>query len=456
MKSTVTQIVLLGGGYVSIWAYRSLIRKLRHEIDCNRIQITVICPEKYHFFHGWTAESLTCIIQDQNRMSPLSGLFAKALIIQACAEKIDAASKTVLIKMKDGLSQNIHYDHLLIGFGSFDSECIEGIHRYGYQVKSPEAFNHTKQTIKLLVEQAVNAEQSLAQKLLSFTIAGGGFTGVELATNIAEFITILKRQYPSLQKIRPSIRLISATPRVLSVLQSRFDRLIRYTEKTIKRYDIEVISNNKVIKVTEYGAHLSDGSFIQSSMVISTIGQSRMILKGTENMDRDIMNRLYTNSYLQIQKYSTIWGGGDACHVNNCLRMQACPSNALWAMKHGEHAGRNIAMAIKNKPLIAFKYKGLGQSASLGIGKGIGELYGIQFTGWIAWVMRFFVFNYFMPYRKVMFNEISDWLFLLFRRRRIGLHIQKESEKAEEIFDTKQPQLINLAGTQYPMKSTSR
>ena len=60
---------------------------------------------------------------------------------------------------------------------------------------------------------------------------------------------------------------------------------------------------------------------------------------------------------------------------------------------------------LKLKP---FTYKGLGQCASLGIGKGMGELYGIEFTGWIAWMMRWFFFNYFMPSRKVMLNEITD------------------------------------------------
>ena len=75
------------------------------------------------------------------------------------------------------------------------------------------------------------------------------------------------------------------------------------------------------------------------------------------------------------------------------------------------------------------------RAASLGIGKGIGELYGIQFTGWLAWILRLLVFNYFMPSRKVMFNEIKDWLLLLITRRRQGriVNLEKQSEK-ENIF----------------------
>ncbi len=69
MESSITKIVLLGGGYVSVWAYRSLAKMLRKEINNSTVQITVVSPDDHHAFHGWTAENLTCIIQDDNKMS---------------------------------------------------------------------------------------------------------------------------------------------------------------------------------------------------------------------------------------------------------------------------------------------------------------------------------------------------------------------------------------------------
>ena len=420
----ITRVVLLGGGYVTVWAYRSLVKILGKQIGSGQVLITVVCPNECHAFHGWTAESLTDIIQEQNRMSPLSEILSKAQIIKGKAVKIIAANNTVFIRNSNGSSQLIQYDHLLLGMGSFDSEDIEGLKEYGYQVKSDEAFNRTKQTIKLLVKQAAVVPPHIAKKLLTITIAGGGFTGVELATNIAEYINILKNQHPSLQKINPVIHLINRGPTILNVLQPKFQRIIRYTEKVMQQYNIEVIINNEITKVTDEGAFLCD-RFIQSSMVISTIGQSRMELIGTEKMERDNLKRTYTNAYLQIKNHSNIWGGGDCSHVTHYKTGEACPANALWAIKHGEFAGRNIGLFIKNQPLKVFNYEGLGQCASLGIGKGIGELYGLQFTGWTAWIMRWFFFNYFMPSRNVMFNAVGDWMFLLFRRKRKGLYTEK-------------------------------
>ena len=434
MKKAITQIVLLGGGYVSIWAYRSLVKSLRHEIGRGAVRITVICPEEYHFFHGWTAESLTCIIQDQNRMSPLLNVLSKARLINGKAEQIDSSGNVLYIRMKDGTRQAICFDHLLIGIGSYDNEEVEGINEYGYHVKSHEGFLRTKQSIQLIVRQAAESDPATAYRLLTFTIAGGGFSGVELATNIAEFINILKRQYTRLLHIKPVIRLINSGERILTGLGTSLKRMRRYTEKTMNQYGIEIINNKKIIKVTDHGVFLSDDAFIPCSMVISTIGQSRIILRGTENMSRDNLKRIYTNDYLQVENHANIWGGGDACHVKHYKTKEPCPSNALWSIKHGESAGRNIARAIKEQTLKPFNYKGLGQCASLGIGKGLGELYGIEFTGWFAWIMRWFFFNYFMPSRSVMLNAVSDWMFLLFFRRRKELALQKREIKAATKF----------------------
>jgi len=429
MENKLTQIVLLGGGYASIWAYRSLIKKLSHEISSGNVRITVVCPEQYHFFHGWTAESLTCIIQDKNRMSPLADIFSKAAFICGYADEIDHTTNRIYVKMNDGSRLTLSYDHLLIGTGSYDSDQVEGISRYGYQIKSHAAYQQTKQAILSIVEQAAATNPADAARLLHFTIAGSGFSGAELVTNIAEFVSILKKDYPSLQKVKATIRLVNSRNKVMDVLDPRFRKMRHYTEKIMLGYGIEIINNKKICSITEDGVFLDDGTFLQSSMVISAIGQSRVVLKGTEDMQRDNLSRLYTNRYLQMAGYTNIWGGGDACNVMHCTTMLACAPNALWAMKHGVYAGRNIANTIKQKPLRAFTYKGLGQCASLGIGKGMGELYGIEFTGWIAWIMRWFFFNYYMPSRKVMLREVADWIYLLFSGKRKDLCLQKKRAK---------------------------
>ncbi len=425
MKNNPKQIVLIGGGYASIWAYRSLVDELMIEMMAGQVKIKVICPEDFHFYHGWTAESLTGIIRDTNRMSPLDKIFKYAEIIKGKAVQVDSLSRIIYVKMNDGGLWAVPYDQLLLGMGSSDDSGIEGLAEHAYQLKSHNAYQCTKQRIKFLIQEAVESDVLAATRMLRFVVAGCGFTGVEIAANLAEMLDTMKKSCPALRNIQPRIYLVNSREELLPGLQKNLGRLRHYTEKILSSYGVEMMDCKKIIRVTARGAHLSDGSFIESRMVISTIGQSRITLEGTQNMKRDTENRILTDPDLQISNHPGIWGAGDAVHVTHSKTLNACPSNALWAIKQGEHAGKNIARSILGQTVKPFTYQGLGQCASLGIGKGIGELFGIQFTGWLAWIMRWFFFQHFMPLKKIMWREMSDWFYLLITRRRKDLQVIK-------------------------------
>jgi NADH dehydrogenase len=418
MENNTKQIVFIGGGYASIWAYRSVVEELLIEMMMGRVRIQVICPEEFHFFHGWTAESLTGIIQDQNRMSPLAEIFKHAEIIKGKAVHIDTVSRVVQVNMNNGTHLTVTYDHLFMGMGSTDDSSIDGLSDYAYQLKSHTGYLRCKMRIQFLIRQAAGADAVAAQKLLRFTIAGAGFTGVEIAANLAEMLQAAKKQFPTLRKIKPTIQLINSREFLLPGLQNSLQRIRKYTEKILRLYGIEILNRVRICRVSSQGVHLSDGSFIESRMVISTIGQCRNLINGTQNMERDGEKRIITDSFLRIKDHQDIWGAGDTVRVNHAKTNKACTSNALWAIKQGGHAGKNIARAILSQSLKPFTYKGLGQCASLGIGKGMGEIYGIPFTGWPAWIMRWLFFQHFMPSKKIMWREISDWFRLLMNRKR--------------------------------------
>jgi NADH:ubiquinone reductase (H+-translocating) len=418
MKNGSRQIVLIGGGYASIWAYRSIVQELAIEMMQGQVRIKVICPDDFHFFHGWTAESLMGIIRDQNRMSPLQEVFKHAEIIKGRAVRINPHTRHLYIDMPDGTQKALLYDQLLLGTGSADASSIEGLTEYAYQLKSHKDYCCTKMRIQFLLKKASESDESTARQILRFVIAGSGFTGVELAANLAELIKSFIKQYPGLRNIKPAIHLINSRHNLLPGLDAGLHRIRRYAERTLVNYGIQTFHQTRIIRVTARGAFLSDGSFIECPMVISTIGQSRILLEGTKTMERDPEKRILTNSFLQVANHRGIWGAGDAVHVTHSKSKKACPANALWAIKQGKHAGKNIARAILSQSLKPFTYKGLGQCASLGIGKGLGDLYGIQFTGWTAWIMRWFFFQHFMPSKKVMWREIGDWFHLLVSGKR--------------------------------------
>ena len=431
------QIVLVGGGYASVWAYRSIIDELLPEMMMGQVEIKVICPDEFHVFHGWTAECLVGILEDQNRLSRLTEIFKYAEIIKGKAVYIDPGSKMINVVLSSGARRKVSYDQVLLATGSADSVSVSGIQKHAFLLKSEKDYRSTKLRIKYLLEKAAASDGLKTKKKIRFIVAGCGFTGLEVASNLAELIRVLKRQYAALQKTDISIYLINSKKNLLPDLPSKFRRIRKYSEKTLNNYGVDLINQTKIDRVTEHGVFLSDGRFIESEMVISTIGQVRTIIPGTEYLERDSENKLFTNSFLQTINFPDIWVAGDSSNTRSSGITSICPSNALWAIKEGEHVGRNIARVILAQSLKPFKYRGLGQCASLGIGKGIGELYGIQFTGWLAWVMRWIFFQHFMPSKKTMWREIKDWLifFSSAERKYVRLNVSER----DGIFQTKYP-----------------
>jgi NADH dehydrogenase FAD-containing subunit len=67
-----------------------------------KVRIRVICPDDFHFFHGWTAESLMGIIGDHNRMSPLSEVFKYAELVKGKVVHINTASRIINVNLNNG------------------------------------------------------------------------------------------------------------------------------------------------------------------------------------------------------------------------------------------------------------------------------------------------------------------------------------------------------------------
>jgi NADH dehydrogenase len=438
MEKTCKNIILTGGGYATIWAYRALVKELMIELINGFVKIYLICPEEFHYFHGWTVESFTGIIQDENRMSPLADIFRFAEIIKGKIVQLHADKQIVDVEMNDGSMQSISYDQLFLGTGSSDSSSVAGLNEHGYQLKSNREYLRAKNRVQFLVNQAAESGAYQASSMLRFVIAGGGFTGVEFAANLAEMLALFIKNYPQLHNVVPVIYLVNSKKEILPGLEKGLRGMKEYAEKTLLHYGVKIINERRLEKITSQGALLDDGSFIESRMVISTIGQCRQKLSGTEKMEKDSEGRVLTNRFLQIKDQSAIWAAGDAAHVDHPKTGKSCPSNALWAIKQGEQAGKNMARIYFEELPKAFSFKGLGQCASLGVGKGLGEMYGIAFTGWMAWIMRWIFFQHFMPLRRIMWKEIGDWMYLLFTHKRKQLVMNDNLSQKPAVFGTLQ------------------
>lgn len=406
------RVVILGGGYVGIDAYRALCRNLGGRIGQD-VEITVVSSDNCHTFHGFTGEVLTGILPAAHTLTPLRELLPRANFVQGTAQSVDIDRQTVLVKVGDRL-ETFHYDHLLFGIGSRDPfERIRGLQEYGWRLKQVYDMQALRDHLIRTLEQAdATSDPDRRDDLLHFVIAGGGFAGVEMCAAIAEWFKTAKRQYPVLCKHQPRLTLVHSGSELLEVLRPRYTKLADYAQKTLEQYGVQFVWNAKVCEITPQGAHLENGRFLHSQTVIVTAGISRLPIPGTESLPRDATGRLLTDTHLNVKGYSNLWAGGDTAKVKHPSEAGDCPSNALFAMKHGMCAGDNIARSLNARALRHFRFTGMGQAAGLGIGRGIAELYGIQMTGPLAWLLRLGFFIWFMPSMGQSLRILLDWLLL--------------------------------------------
>jgi NADH dehydrogenase len=374
-----TRVVLVGGGYVSLHAYRELAHRLRRELRRGVVEIVVLTADEAHSFHGFTGEVLAGMLPFDVTRTPLDRAMPRATVVHADVTHVDAVGRVVsYVDLRTGASRELGYDELVVGVGGREPlATVPGLAEHGRALRVTGGIR----ALHELLREAVVAGTP------TVVVAGGGLAGAELAAAIADG-----------GQGRTRVVLVHSGDRLVPELAADFPRLGRYAETQLRRLDVDLRLAARIVAVAPDHVRLSDGTAIPCTIVLGTIGQRAVTLPGLDRLSRDPAGRLLTAEDLSV--CPGVWAAGDAALVQHPVTNDPVPANALWAIKAGEHVGRNVARTLLGRPTTRFRYRGLGQAASFGIGRSAAELYGISFTGWPAWGLRLVFFLRFMPSRR--------------------------------------------------------
>ncbi|MEO8179306.1 MAG: FAD-dependent oxidoreductase [Deltaproteobacteria bacterium] len=415
------RIVLVGGGYGTISAYRAIVSRCKRALKTGAIQLQVISPRECHQYHGWSAEVLQGIIAQEHYLTSLRELMPLAHFTRGAVFAVDEAARTVSVQLSESSTvRSLGYDYLLLAHGSTDDDfAIPGLAEHGLKLKRTNGMSSLRNHLLTMVELAGAVQDAeLRSELLSFVFAGGGYMGVELCAAVAELFLDWRKRHPVLVAYPPRFSLVHADPRLLASLPQQYACLGDYATRELAAYGVELIPNRRLSAVRANEVELDDGRRIRARTVVSTIGQRRWAFAGTEHYPRAADGRIMTDRELRVQGQARVWAVGDAAYVEQPKRGGPCAAVASWAIKQGEHAGRNLARAVQGEALLPFRFAGLGEAASLGIGKGMAALGRASLFGWPGWFNRLFFFLYFMSSRRQMLRVVGDWfLFTCFGRR---------------------------------------
>jgi NADH:ubiquinone reductase (H+-translocating) len=268
--------------------------------------------------------------------------------------------------------------------------------------------------VALLEEANLQDDCGIRRQLLTFVIAGGGFSAVETAGAINDFVHEAAAYYPDLQEELIRVVLVHPGHFLLSELD---EELGHYTERKLRERKVEVIGGVRVAGYDDGSlVRLSAGNSIPASTLIWTAGvkPSQVIAKLPWHKERD---RLLVNDFLQIPGVPGLWAAGDCAAVPDGTSRKFHPPTAQHGLRQGRVAAKNIEAAILGRQLTPFVFKTLGQLASIGHRTGVAMVFGIKFSGFIAWCLWRSVYLLKLPRLAKKLRVISGWMLeLLFSR----------------------------------------
>lgn len=382
-----TRIVILGAGYAGIHAAKKLAKKYKKN---NEVEITLIDKNPYHTLMTELHEVAGGRVPEESVKVELYRIFSrtKVNVVVDYIENVDSDKQVV--KTTNG---EFKYDYLMIGMGSEPAFFgVPGVKEHGFTLWSLEDALEIKAHIKDRVKEASyerNAEKR--KKMLTFVVAGSGFTGIEMAGELLEWKATLAREY-RVDESEIRLLVVEAMSTILNMLdRKQADK----AEKYMIKHGVEVLKDSPIVEVTDSSITLKDGTVIPTETLIWTCGiQANQDLNELE-VQKARAGRYATNKYMQAEGKENIYVVGDLAYVE-VEAGQGNPQIVEAAEQTGATAAKNIIASMEKKEKVEFKPNYHGFMVSIGGRYGVANLMGIKLSGFFAMVMKHIINMYYL------------------------------------------------------------
>jgi NADH dehydrogenase len=400
--------VILGGGFGGIQAAMDLSRLLRNKGDA---EIWLVSDQNYFLFTPLLPQIASSNVDPRHIAQPIRDLRGSRTFrfLRASVSGIDLDRREVRLAGQTAPG-TLAYDNLIIAFGSrTDYFGIPGARENTCDFKSLEDAVVLRERVLDLCEHADHTTNpDLRRRLLTFAIVGGGYTGVELITELHDLLFgYVARRYRGIQRQEIRLVLIEASA---EVLRGVHPSLAAHSRRRLAKQGIEVRTNAAAAKCFAGGVELKGGEIIHAETVVWTAGVRAHDIVESLPVGHDRIGRAVANEHLQLEGHPEVFVIGDSAAAASALD---APRVAPVAIAQGRIAARNIAHQMRGEPLEIYKYVSQGMLVSLGMNYAVVNIAGLRFSGYFAWLFWNMVHLYKLVGLKKQLQVAVDW-FLAF------------------------------------------
>jgi NADH:ubiquinone reductase (H+-translocating) len=207
--------------------------------------------------------------------------------------------------------------------------------------------------------------------------------------------------------------LVDGGPKLLAEVPQR---LAGYTDGLLRRRGVELRLETRLDEVDGDAVTLSDGTRIDTETLVWTAGVAPNPLLRDLGLPLDERGRVVVDSSLRVHDRDDVWALGDCARVPNA----ATPGRPdPPTCQHALRQARRLAKTLKGRPK-PYRYRSLGQGATLGRDKGIASVLGIKVRGLLGQVIIRAYHLHQVPLASRRLRVLADGIVAILSRRDIA------------------------------------
>jgi NADH dehydrogenase len=404
-------LVIVGGGFAGTTVARRVLRRLPAGW-----RLTLVSEESYTTFNPMLAETIGASLFPEHVVAPLRevvGNRARGRFVMGRVTAIDPGARTIACNTLAG-PLVLHYEHLVCAFGArarFD--YMPGLAEHALPFKTAgDAMEIRNEVLRRLGRIELEADPALRARLGHFVVIGGGFSGVEVAGELADCLAGIRHYYPRIEAHELRVSLVQDIDRLLPELPPG---LGLSATRSLRRRHVDVRLGQPAAEVFAEGVKLRSGEVIPSGCTICALGMKANALVAAAGV-RAEKGRIVTAPDLSVPGAAGLWALGDCAAVPNAHDGKVAPQTAQFAVRQGRLLAANLLAVIAGRPTRAFDYRSRGMMATIGHQKGVASVWGVALGGLPAWLLWRAYYLTQMPTLRRKARIFGEWTWGLFFR----------------------------------------
>ncbi len=379
------KIVILGAGFAGIRAALNAEKIFR-----GRAEVILIDKNSYHLFtpalyevasaYGIKREPHAVTLR-QTVAVPIKDIIDLTSIkfIQAEVRVVDLKEKKISISG----GEELPFDSLVIALGSQTSDFgVNGVAKYSIPFKTIGDALRVYNQIEKLFRDAGDGKLVLPIKIF---VIGAGFTGIELASEIANCARKLSHDF-GLNKKAYQISLFEQAPKILPMVSDEEREVV---VKRLTELGIIIMANSQIEEINGQSLRMKDGHVLHGSAIIWTAGvMPNTFLKSISDLPLTEKGKVKVDQYLRVLGFDSIYAAGDIIDFIDPITQKQIPAMAFNAIEQAKLIVKNIYLSSQERKLKPYQPKPGSWIAPIGGKWALAHTGLLDLKGLPGWVIR--------------------------------------------------------------------